>query len=120
MRLNSESRRIKRHNRSRINLKGTEARLRLVVHRSLKNISAQLINDNVHTTVLSMSTLSKDLKGKLVYGGNIKAATILGQELAKKMEEKNIKQIAFDRGGYLYHGRIKAFADALRKGGIEF
>lgn len=120
MRLNSELRRIKRHKRSRIELKGTDSRPRLVVHRSLKNISAQLINDDAQKTIVSLSTLGKDLKGKVSYGGNIKSAVILGEEMAKKIKAMNITKIAFDRGGYLYHGRVKAFADGLRKGGIEF
>lgn len=120
MRLNRESRRLKRHIRIRVGLSGKEDRPRLVVHRSLKNIHAQLINDETSSTIFSLSTSSKDLKGKIPSGGNLKAASILGEELGKRLKEKNITKVAFDRGGYLYHGRIKALADGLRKAGIQF
>lgn len=118
--INKELRRLKRHRRIRVSLRGSQECLRLAVCKSLKNISAQLINDDAQTTILSLTTLNKELRKKIPYGGNIKAAVILGEELAKKMKEMNITKIAFDRGGYLYHGRIKAFADGLRKGGIKF
>lgn len=112
--------RFKRKLRIRNKIMGSRERPRLNVFRSLKNISVQLVDDIEEKTLLSCSTLDKDIKGKVGYGGNVKAATVLGEELVKKAQTKGIKKIVFDRAGYLYHGRIKALADALRKGGIEF
>ena len=93
---------------------------RLIVHRSLNNISAQIVDDTQGKILFSFSTMDKDIKQKLPSAGNIKAAEFFGQALAQKAKEKGISKIIFDRAGYLYHGRIKAFADALRKGGLEF
>lgn len=93
---------------------------RLIVHRSSKNLSAQIIDDTKNKTLFSFSTLDKEIKQKFPAAGNIKAAEYLGQVFAAKAKEKGIARIIFDRAGYLYHGRIKAFADALRKGGLEF
>ncbi len=115
-----ETLRIKRHKAIRLKMSGNSETPRLVVHRSLKNISGQLVDDTVNKTILTMTTQDKEIKGKLKYAGNVKAAEVLGVELAKKAKEKGISKIVFDRGGYLYHGRIKAFADALRKGGLVF
>jgi len=99
---------------------GTPERPRLVVHRSLKNLSAQVIDDTKKKTIFSYSTLAKEIKQKFPSGGNIKAAEYLGQLFAQKAKEKGITSIIFDRAGYLYHGRIKVFAESLRKGGLEF
>jgi len=115
-----ETLRIKRHKTIRLKISGTSETPRLVVHRSLKNMLGQLVDDTVQKTIMSMSTNDKEIKSKLKYAGNIKAAEALGLELAKKAKEKGISKVVFDRGGYLYHGRIKAFADALRKGGLVF
>ena len=115
-----ETLRIKRHKAIRLKISGTGEIPRIIVHRSLKNISGQLIDDTVNKTILSMSTQDKEIKSKLKYAGNVKAAEVLGVELAKKAKEKGVTKVVFDRGGYLYHGRIKAFADALRKGGLVF
>lgn len=112
--------RLKRHRRIRIRMLGTSAKPRLVVHRSLKNISAQIIDDTKNTILYSLSTLDKEIKQKFSYGGNTKAAQFFGEAFAKKAKEKGITKIIFDRAGYLYHGRIKAFAESLRKGGLEF
>ena len=101
-------------------IRGNSERLRLCVHRSLKNFQAQIIDDTNGRVVWGMSTLDKDLRGKIERGGNIKAATVLGETFAAKAIEKGIKKVSFDRGGYLYHGRIKAFAEAVRKGGVQF
>ena len=92
---------------------------RLCVHRSLKNIFASIIDDGAHKTLFSMSTMDKGLKAKLKSGGNVQAATALGTAFAAKIIEKGVKKVSFDRGGYLYHGRVKAFAEAVRKGGVE-
>lgn len=90
------------------------------MHRSTKNIHVQLIDDTQAKTLLSLSSTAKDLKGKIPYGGNVKAASLLGETFAKEAQAKGIKKIVFDRGGYLYHGRVKALAESLRKGGLEF
>ena len=115
-----EIKRSYRHQRLRKILKGTTEQPRLCVHRSLKNMQAQIIDDTQKKILFGISTLDKDLRSKIKSGGNVDAATILGEVLAMKAQEKGIKKVCFDRGGYLYHGRIKAFAEAARKGGLEF
>lgn len=112
--------RLKRKLRIRNKVAGSNQRPRLNVFRSLQNLYAQLIDDVEQKTIISCSTLDKEVKGKTGYGGNIKAATALGEEVAKRAQAKGVKRIVFDRAGYLYHGRIKALAEALRKGGLEF
>lgn len=112
--------RAKRHNRIRLRMHGTSERPRLIVRRSLKNIQAQVIDDTQNKILLSGSTQDKQLKQKLASAGNIKASEVFGEIFAKKAIEKGISEIVFDRAGYLYHGRVKAFAEALRKGGLKF
>jgi large subunit ribosomal protein L18 len=112
--------RIRCHERIRKTLSGTSEKPRLSVYRSLKNINAQLIDDLECKTILSLSTLNKDFKTVNKSGGNVKAATALGEIVAKKAQEKGITTVVFDRGGALYHGRIKAFAEAARKAGLKF
>jgi large subunit ribosomal protein L18 len=102
------------HNRIRAKLSGTEARPRLNVYRSLNNIYAQVIDDEKGVTLVSASTI------KLKTGGNVAAAREIGKTVAELAVEKGIKKVVFDRGGFLYHGRIKALADAAREGGLEF
>lgn len=92
----------------------------MIVHRSLNNISAHVIDDTEKKIKFSFSSMDKEIKQKFAQAGNIKAAQFFGEVFAKKAKEKGITKIIFDRGGYLYHGRIKAFAEALRKGGLEF
>ena len=100
---------------------GTTDRPRLCAHRSLKNFSACIVDDVSGKVLLGKSTLAKDIREKTKnIGGNIKAAEILGEALAKDAIAKGIRKVSFDRGGYMYHGRIKAFADAARKSGLEF
>ena len=111
--------RLKRHKRIRKKIAGTKERPRLSVYRSLKNIYAQLIDDENNTTLLTCSTQQKELKEK-VKANNINAAALLGELVAKGAKEKGIESVVFDRGGYLYHGRIKAVAEAARKGGLKF
>ena len=111
--------RLKRHNRIRKKISGTKERPRLSVYRSLKNIYAQLIDDENNTTILTCSTQQKELKAK-VKSNNVSAATLLGESIAKGAKDKGIDTVVFDRGGYLYHGRIKAVAEAARKGGLKF
>ncbi len=112
--------RIKRHRTLRKKLGGTKARPRLCIFRSSKNLYAQLVDDVEGHTVISLSTNVAALKGKTPYGGNVKAAMVLGEEFAKLAKEKGFGKIVFDRAGYLYHGRVKAFADAARKNGMIF
>jgi large subunit ribosomal protein L18 len=104
------------HDRIRRKLSGTAARPRLNVYRSVGHIYAQVIDDHKGQTLVSASTLAMKLKT----GGNIAAAKEIGKAVAVKAVEKGIKKVVFDRGGYLYHGRIKALADAAREAGLEF
>jgi len=112
--------RIKRHKRVRKNISGSSERPRLCIFRSLKHIYAQVIDDKEGITLVSLSTLDPEVKKKEKYQGNMKAARVFGSLLAKKLEEKSIKKVVFDRGGYLYHGRVKAVAEGARKGKIVF
>lgn len=109
-----------RHARVRKRIVGTAERPRLNVFRSLENIYAQLVDDTTGQTLVSASTVDKELRGSLKTGGNIQAAAETGKLLAKRAIEKGIKKVVFDRGGYKYHGRVKALADAAREGGLEF
>lgn len=110
--------RKKRHARVRAKLSGTEARPRLNVFRSNKHIYAQLIDDVNGATVASASTKDKDFN--LESSSNVEAAQKVGELVAKRAVEKGVKAVVFDRGGYLYHGRVKALADAARENGLEF
>ena len=110
--------RLERHKRIRKDLVGTSERPRLNVFRSNANIVAQIIDDEKGITLVSASTLEKELKIK--NGGNTEAAKIIGAEIAKRAKKAKINKVVFDRGGYLYHGRVKALADAARENGLEF
>ncbi len=104
------------HSRIRRKLAGTEERPRLNVYRSLNHIYAQVIDDQKGETIVATSTLALKLKT----GGNVAAAKEIGKAIAERAVEKGIKKVVFDRGGFLYHGRIKALADAAREAGLEF
>jgi large subunit ribosomal protein L18 len=110
----------RRAHRVRRKLTGTAERPRLSVFRSSKHIYAQLIDDLNGVTLAAAGTAAKAAKGKSAYGGNVKAAAAVGQKLAEAAKAKGITQAAFDRGHYRYHGRVKALADAARKGGLQF
>ncbi len=112
--------RKKRHLRVRKKIVGTLECPRLNVFRSSKNIYAQLINDQNGTTVASASTLDPDFRKIGKSGGTVEAAEWVGETIAKRAIEKGFKKVVFDRGGYLYHGRVKALADGARKGGLDF
>lgn len=112
--------RKKRHLRVRKNILGTAERPRLNVFRSLSHIYAQVINDETGTTLVSASTMDKEIGSQVEYGGNIAAAKAVGAEVAKRALEKGINKVVFDRGGYLYHGRIAALAEAAREAGLDF
>ena len=112
--------RIKRHKRLRKKVIGSKTRPRLTIHRSLTNLYAQFLDDVNEKTLCSISTLHPSVKEKIKYGGNIKAAEVLGEVAASQAKSKGISKVLFDRGGYIYHGRIKAFAESARKNGLVF
>ncbi|MDQ0974133.1 large subunit ribosomal protein L18 [Bacillus niacini] len=116
--LDKNASRKKRHARVRAKLSGTAARPRLNVFRSNKHLYAQLIDDMSGTTLASASTMEKDLN--LESTSNVEAAKLVGELVAKRAVEKGITAVVFDRGGYLYHGRIQALADAARENGLQF
>lgn len=109
--------RLRRHQRVRKNISGTAEKPRLNVFRSLNHIYAQIIDDTKGITLVSASSLDKDFDGK---GGNIEAAKKVGEMVAKKALDKGIKTVVFDRGGYIYHGRVAALAEGAREAGLEF
>lgn len=111
---------LRRRKRVRQKVSGTGNRPRLAVFRSLKHIYAQLINDELGETVAEASTLSPELKENLSNGGNIAAAESVGALIAQKAKQREIEVVVFDRGGHLYHGRIKALAEAARAEGLKF
>ncbi len=113
----TNAQRLKRHKRVRGKVSGTSERPRLDVFRSGKNIYAQIIDDTKGVTLVSASTLDKDFEGR---GNNAEAATRVGQVLAQRAKDKGIETVVFDRGGYLYHGRVKALADGAREAGLVF
>ena len=113
-------RRVKRHERVRKNVYGTPERPRLCVYRSNKNISVQIIDDVNGVTLASASSLEKELKAEIGYGGNKEAAKKVGAVIAKRALEKGIDTVCFDRGGFLYHGRVQELADGAREAGLKF
>lgn len=112
--------RKKKHLRVRKKISGTPERPRLCVYRSLNHIYAQIIDDIKGHTLVAASTVDPALKGKLTTGGNVEAAREVGKLIAQKALAKGIKKVVFDRGGYLYHGRVAALAEGAREGGLEF
>jgi len=113
-------RRLRRKHVIRHRVFGTTERPRLTVFRSLKNLYAQIIDDEKGVTLCEASSRSKDLQSKVPSGGNIPAAKLVGAALAERAKAKNIDQVCFDRNGYRYHGRVKALADAAREAGLKF
>jgi large subunit ribosomal protein L18 len=118
--LSKEQSRIKRHQRIRKRLQGTGEKPRLSVYKSLNHIYAQLIDDTAGKTLLSASTLEKEIRTALKHGGNLEAAKKVGAILAQKALGKKITTVVFDRAGYRYHGCVKALADAAREQGLKF
>ena len=116
-RVDTEAARIRRHARVRKNISGTAERPRLNVYRSLNHIYAQIIDDTKGVTLVAASSMDKDFDG---YGGNVEAAKKVGAKVAEKALAAGIKQVVFDRGGYVYHGRVAALAEGAREGGLEF
>jgi large subunit ribosomal protein L18 len=105
------------HKRIRARVAGTQERPRLAVFRSINHIYAQVIDDQQGHTLVAAASTEKTLKGK---GGNLDGAKLIGKTVAERAKEKGITKVVFDRGGYLYHGRVKALADAARAAGLEF
>jgi large subunit ribosomal protein L18 len=112
--------RTKRHRRIRRVVRGSEGRPRLVVFRSVKHIYAQVVDDDRGVTVVAAGSLSPELKDTLRSGGNVAAAKAVGELIARKAKAGGVAAVVFDRGGYKYHGRVKALADAARAAGLVF
>ena len=117
---NKNEARQKRHLRVRKNVMGTAERPRLNVFRSLQHTYAQIIDDVTGTTLVSASTMDKEVGATVEYGGNIEAAKAVGAAIARRALAKGINQVVFDRGGYIYHGRVAALAEAAREAGLQF
>ena len=111
--------RLRRAQQTRLKIREVGA-VRLTVHRSNTHIYAQITSPAGDKVLAAASTLDKDLRGQMKHGGNRKAAELVGSRIAAKAKEKGIEQVAFDRAGYRYHGRVKALADAARAGGLKF
>ena len=118
--IDRNAKRTKRHGRARQKIQGTNLRPRLNVFRSNSNIYAQIINDIEGVTIVSASTLDKDLKDKLSSTHNKEAAKLVGELVGKRALEKGIEEVVFDRGGNIYHGRVKELADGAREAGLKF
>ena len=119
-RLSREAKRQRVHDRVRMTVSGTAERPRLCVYRSLDHIYAQVIDDRAGKTLASASTADKDTKKNLQGGGNVAAAKVVGKAVADRAKAAGISKVVFDRGGYKYHGRVKALADAAREAGLQF
>jgi len=120
MKLTRKESKQRRHRRVRGKVSGSEERPRLAVFRSNEHIYAQVIDDTKHHTIVAASSVEPDLKSNLATGANREASVQVGKLIAARSLEKGITQVVFDRGGNLYHGRIKALADAAREAGLEF
>ena len=112
--------RLQRHKRVRRKITGTTQRPRLCVFRISKNIYAQIIEDANRVTLTAASSLDAEVKGAVNHGGNKEAAKMVGEMIAKRAIEKGITEVVFDRGGYLYHGRVQVLAEAAREAGLKF
>jgi large subunit ribosomal protein L18 len=115
-----QARRVRRHRRVRKKVVGTGERPRLVIYRSLNNLEGQVVDDTKGLTLVGVSTLAPDLRDAGSELTKTEKGRLAGKLLAERAKEKGISKVVFDRGGYLYHGRVKAFADGAREGGLEF
>ena len=113
-------RRERRHRRVRAKVSGTQQRPRLVVYRSLNNVEGQVVDDVAGQTLVGLSTLNADLRAQRTEMTKTEQSRAAGRALAERAKELGITQVVFDRGGYVYHGRVKAFAEGAREGGLEF
>ena len=118
--LSREAHRQRLHARMRKTIVGTPDRPRLCVHRSTKHIRAQVVDDQTGRTLASASSLDGEVKKLIKGGGNIAAAKIVGKAVAERAREKGVEKVVYDRGGYQYHGRVKALAEAAREAGLKF
>lgn len=112
--------RIVRHRRVRARISGTQNKPRLAVFRSLSHIYSQIIDDNVHRTLASASSLESEVQGKKASKSKTQIAKEVGELLARRCKENGVSKVVFDRGGFKYHGRVRALADAAREGGLDF
>ncbi|HEY6128028.1 MAG TPA: 50S ribosomal protein L18 [Candidatus Acidoferrum sp.] len=119
-RLSRDLKRQRVHDRVRMKVSGTSERPRLCVYRSLDHIYAQIIDDRAGKTLVAASSADKDTKKNLKGGGNVAAAKVVGKEIATRAKAAGLAKVVFDRGGYKYHGRVKALADAAREAGLQF
>jgi large subunit ribosomal protein L18 len=119
-RLSRDLKRQRVHQRVRMTVSGTAERPRLCVYRSLDHIYAQVIDDRAGKTLVSASSADKDTKKNLKGGGNVAAAKVVGKMVAERAKAAGVSKVVFDRGGYKYHGRVKALADAAREAGLQF
>ena len=119
-RIDKNSIRVARHRRMRRNIVGSTERPRLNVYRSTGHIYAQLINDQVGNTLVAASTLDAELREKLAGKSKVEQAALVGELIGKRAKDKGISKVVFDRGGYLYTGRVQALADGARKAGLDF
>ena len=119
-RLSREAHRRRIHVRTRKRLLGTTERPRLCVHRSSRHIRAQVVDDGAGRTLVSASSLDKEVRAAIKSGGNIAASKVVGKIVADRARAKGIERVVFDRGGYQYHGRVQALAEAAREAGLKF
>jgi len=108
------------HVRTRKTLSGTTERPRLCVHRSSRHIRAQVVDDTTGRTIVSASSLDPEVRGSIKFGGNVAASKVVGKVVAERARAKGVEQVVFDRGGYQYHGRVQALAEAAREAGLKF
>jgi large subunit ribosomal protein L18 len=120
MKLSKREARVRSHHRIRNKISGTASRPRLAVFRSLKQIYVQAIDDETGKTLASASSLEKEFRSGDKSGGNIEAAKSVGASIARRLKEKGVEAAVFDRGGFIYHGRVKALAEAAREAGLKF
>jgi large subunit ribosomal protein L18 len=118
--LSREAHRRRIHVRMRKRIAGTSERPRLCVHRSTKHIRAQVIDDHTARTIVSASSLDKEVRKLIKGGGNIAASKVVGKAIAERARAKGVDKVVFDRGGYQYHGRVQALAEAAREAGLKF
>jgi large subunit ribosomal protein L18 len=119
-RLSREAHRERIHLRMRKRVAGTAERPRLCVHRSSRHIRAQVVDDSTGRTLVSASSLDKDVRAAIRGGGNVAASKVVGKTIADRAKAKGIENVVFDRGGYQYHGRVEALAEAARQAGLKF
>ncbi len=118
--LSSEAHRRRIHVRMRKKIAGTSDRPRLCVHRSSRHIRAQVVDDLAGRTIVSASSLDKEVRATLKGGGNVAASKVVGKAIAERARAKGVEKVVFDRGGYQYHGRVQALAEAAREAGLKF